>query len=109
MKHLSEALLLALLVGAPVMGQEAFYLPPLGQQALWEEFRDVYLGRNRSDLMEFCASGRKINKYGGYYFDPRTQKKKLELALSKGLSKKMADAMLSGTAAAMAIACPEVR
>ena len=92
-----------------MMGQEAFYLPPLGQQVLWEEFRDVYLGRNRSDLMEFCASGRKINKYGGYYFDPRTQKKKLELALSKGLSKKMADAMLSGTAAAMAIACPEVR
>jgi len=98
-KHLPEALLLALVVAAPAGAKPA----------LWEEFRDIYLGRNRSDLMEYCSSGRKINQDGGYYFDPRTQRKKKELMTSRGLSIEMADAMLAGTAAAMAIACPEVR
>ena len=59
--------------------------------------------------MEDCAIGRKINQIGEYYFDPRLQNKRKERMLSKGASIEIADAMLAGQAAAMAVACPEVR
>ena len=98
-QHLPKALLLALLVGAPAEAK-----PPL-----WEIFRDVFLGPNRSDLMEECAEGRKINQIGAYYFDTRLQDKRKERMLSKGASIEIADAMLAGRAASMAVACPEVR
>ena len=97
-KHLPKALLLALLVGAPA-----------GAKPLWEGIRDIYLGPERSDLMEDCAIGRKINQIGEYYFDPRLQNKRKERMLSKGASIEIADAMLAGQAAAMAVAFPEVR
>ena len=97
-KYLPKALLLALLVGSPV-----------GAKLLWEEFRDMYLGIGRSDLMQYCAVGRIVNQNNLYYFDPRLQNKNKEMMLSKGASIEIADAMLAGQAAAMAVACPEVR
>ena len=102
-KYLPKALLLALLVGAPVMGKPV----------TWDFARDFFLGRGRSDLMEECAEGRKINQIGAYYFDTRLQDKRKERMLSKLLPKDASieieiDAMLAGRAAAMAVACPNV-
>ena len=99
-KYLPKALLLALLVGSPVMGETV----------TWDFARDFFLGRGRSYLMEDCAIGRKINQIGEYYFDPRLQNKTKERILSKDASIEIEiDAYLAGRAAAMAVACPEVR
>ena len=64
--------------------------------------------------MEECADGRKTNQYGAYYFDSRLQDKRKESLLSKILPNDASneieiDAFLAGRAAAMAVACPEVR
>ncbi len=50
-KYLSKALLLALLVAAPV----------IAKQAEWEKYRNQLLGPMRVELMESCALGRKFN------------------------------------------------
>ena len=98
MQHLPKALLLALLVGAPVMGQEG-----------WAGFRDLWLGQFRGDLMDFCNIGRRTNSYGQSYWAQGTDTMARELSIKSGKSEETAKNMLSGLAAAMAVACPEVR
>jgi len=100
-QHLPKALLLALLVGAPVVAK-----PPL-----WEGFRDSYLqGGNRSTLMKNCSVGRELNQQGlNYWGDIYQRKVKERIMISTGISDQIYHEMNNGLAAAMAIACPEVR
>ena len=98
MQHLPKAVLLALLVGAPVMGQQE-----------WAGFRDLWLGQFRGDLMDFCNIGRRTNSYGQSYWAQGTDTMARELSIKSGKSEETAKNMLSGLAAAMAVACPEVR
>ena len=97
-QHLPKALLLALLVGSPVMAQTY----------TWDQWRDVYLGPGRSQLMERCALGRSLNLKGLSYFDSRFIESRKADFLRQGLSEHFL-AQSSGKAAAMAVACPEVR
>lgn len=100
MKHLPKALLLAMLVGAPGVAK-----PPL-----WEGFRDSFLGRNRSDLMSSCSVGRELNHRGlNYWGDLYQRKVKERVMRSTGVSDQVYYEMNNGLAAAMAVACPEVR
>ena len=78
-------------------------------EGTWAYFRDIYLGPKRQDLMESCANGRRINQEGGFYFDLEKQDETMKFMLSKGTSRKITEAITSGKAAAMAVACPEVR
>ena len=64
-KHIPNALLLALLVATPVMAQ-------LGKD--WSWWREYLLGPGSDQLMTSCATGRAANKGGVSYFDPYMQK-----------------------------------
>jgi hypothetical protein len=97
-QHLPKALLLALLVGAPVMGQQE-----------WAEFRDLWLGQFRGNLMYFCNIGRRLNSNGQSYWEEGTGTMARELSIKSGKSEETAKNILSGLAAAMAVACPEVK
>lgn len=94
-KNLPRALLLALLVGSPVMAQ----------QALWEEDRDTYLGPQRYHLMAYCGSGKEDNlKNKSFFASERVRG--VEKEAQKTINS--IDSLLSGMAAAMAIVCPSV-
>ncbi len=99
MKHLPKALLLALLVGTPAFGQEKD----------WRSYRERGLGPDRSWTMAACAEGRKNNQRNQSYWGDleTTLKVRNELAAIHGSTTK-AEAIHSGLAAAMAIACPNV-
>ena len=100
MKHLPKALLLALLVGAPAVGQTI----------TWEGARDAYLGQGRSELMRNCSVGRELNHRGLNYWDGLYQREVKEKVMrSTGVSDQFYYEMNNGLAAAMAVACPEVR
>jgi len=105
-KHLSKALLLALLVGVPA----------IAETRTWEHNRDIFLGAFRSTLMEDCAIGRKMNTADTSYWDPKIVEQHRQAvrkaALSGGPTEtslyEQLEAIRSGQAAAMAIACPTV-
>ena len=100
MKHLPKALLLALLVGVPAVGQTI----------TWEGARDVYLGQGRSELMGNCSAGRELNQQGINYWGDLYQGIVTERYMRRNnISDQVYSAMSNGLAAAMAIACPEVR
>ena len=99
MQHLSKALLLALLVGEPVMAQTY----------TWDQWRDIYLGQWRSELMSHCAEARNFNRDNDYYFSDRWHRWRVNFYTARGVSYQTTNALLTGLAAAMAIACPEVR
>ena len=78
-------------------------------QPEWFEFRDALLGRKRSDLMIFCSMGRDYNSIGESYWSSRlANRSKADVIRSSG-SEATASAFMSGLAAAMNIACPDVR
>ena len=92
--------MLALLVGSPVMGQTI----------TWQGARDVYLGQGRSELMGNCSAGRELNQQGiNYWGDLYQRKVKERVMRSTGVSDQVYYEMNNGLAAAMAVACPEVR
>lgn len=99
MKHLPKALLLALLVGAPVMAQ---------QQNDYRYWRDQFLGPGRNILMELCADGRKANRQGISYWDYRDQQAIREAALKRGRPPALIEAYEAGKASAMNNSCPNV-
>ena len=97
-KHLSKALLLALLVATPVMAQQNDY----------RYWRDFLLGPGMDLLMGRCASGRKANARGLSNFEEVFQKAFLRGLLKSGMSLREANAMQAGDAAAMRPVCPTV-
>lgn len=101
MQHLPKALLLALLVGTPVMAQR--------YAQTWDEFREALLGPNRAMLMASCAEARNFNRDNDYYFSDRWHRWRVNFYTARGVSYQTTNALLTGLAAAMAIACPEVR
>ena len=98
-KYLPRALLLALLVGAPVMAQ---------QKNDYRFWRDVFLGQWRNNLMEVCSDGKKFNSRGLSYWDYRVAKLNRDDALKRGEPPAEFDAYQAGKASAMNIACPNV-
>ena len=98
MQHLPKALLLALLVGAPVMAQKSDY----------RYWRDFLLGPAVDLLMERCATGRKSNAYGMTIFSERLREIAVRAFLKDGWSLIEANAMVAGEAAAMRQVCPNV-
>ena len=97
-QHLPKALLLALLVGAPVMAK----------QAEWEKYRDELLGPMRVKLMESCALGNKFNAAKLSYWEPKSSQRLQNYVLSQGETLKKFLAYTSGEAAAMKTVCPNV-
>ena len=98
MQHLPKALLLALLVGGPVMGQED-----------WKYYRDKYLGPDRTWLMVSCAGGRKKNQNNqSFWGDMETFVKDRAKIEELGISATKQHAIGSGLTAAMAVVCPNV-
>jgi len=98
MRHLPKALLLALLVGTPAMAQTR----------TWENWRDEMLTWNRSRMMEFCEKGRRMNANGKGWFSREFNEIRRETARQNGFKMADLEAFMSGSAAAMAIACPTV-
>ena len=97
-QHLPKALLLALLVGAPLMAK----------QAEWEKYRDQLLGPMRVKLMESCALGNKFNAAKLSYWEPKSSQRLQNYVLSQGETLKKFLAYTSGEAAAMKTVCPNV-
>ena len=97
-KHLSRALLLALLVATPVMAQQSDY----------RYFRDFLLGPAVDLLKEKCATGMKSNAYGMTIFSQRLREIAVRAFLKDGRSLIEANAMVAGEAAAMRQVCPNV-
>ena len=102
MKHLPRALLVALLVGTTGCSQQSMSNEP---QATWEGAKAYLLGPGRHELMELCSLGGQLNSQGLSAFNQQAQL----AAQKKAGSAANADAYLAGRAAAMAVACPEVR
>ena len=98
MKQLPRALLLALLVGTPV----------IAQNVTWDVARDFYLGPGRMSLMGRCGFGKSVNLNGVSVFNKEYRTINRKFLLEDGASEQLADTMQSGMAAAMAIACPNV-
>ena len=97
-KFLPKALLLALLVAAPV----------IAKQAEWEKYRNKLLGPMRVELMESCALGRKFNAAKLSYWEPKSKQRLQNYVVSQGGTVKEFRAYTSGEAAAMKTACPNV-
>ena len=96
-KHLPTALLLALLVCSPAVGQED-----------WTYYRDTFLGPNRSLTMGSCAGGKKKNQKNQSLWDLETTLKDRAKLEELGISATKQEAMMSGQTAAMAVVCPNV-
>jgi hypothetical protein len=97
LKLLPKAVLLSLLFSMPVIAQ----IPE------WQVFRDMLLGESRSRLMESCSNGRNWNSNGTSFWNPKLIEEQRQHAIAGGRGSSI-DAVLSGQAAAMAIACPTV-
>ena len=97
LQNLPKALLLALLVGAPVMGQTV----------TWEASRDFLLGSGRNFLMYHCGLGKQLNQRNESYWA-----NKKTIAINKKFNKEngeeLTHAMTSGLSNAMAVVCPNV-
>ena len=97
-KYLPKALLLALLVGAPVVGQEKD----------WKYYRDQGLGPDLSWIKVACAEGQKENQRNQSYWGYMETALKTRDALVAIHGATKADAIRSGLTAAMAVVCPNV-
>ena len=101
-QHLPKALLLALLVVSNGCSQQSISNEP---KATWEGAKAYLLGPGRHELMEICDMGRQLNSLGQSAYSEQVQ----SAVRKKAESAAKADAYLAGRAAAMAVACPEVR
>lgn len=101
-QHLPKTLLLALLVGTSGCSQQSMSNAP---QATWKGAKAYLLGPGRHELMELCSLGGQLNSQGISAFNEYAK----SAVQKKAGSAANADAYLAGRAAAMAVACPEVR
>jgi len=115
MKHLSKALLLALMVGVPAMAQQIASFPYEAYD--YRVWRNRLLGPDREQLMRICELARRVNLSGMSYYNPEFMRIDRNNAFrplrlrgigSEDERERVVTAMLSGQAAAIAIACPYV-
>lgn len=81
--------------------------PSKAQIVTWVKARDLLPGPQRALLMQGCVIGRYRNLRGQSYFDPLEMSRRKDFLLQAG-SEKNVDAVMSGQATALAIACPTV-
>ena len=74
----------------------------------WRYWRDVFLGPARVKLMTTCSLARDINDSGKSYWSPETRQR-VEGMLIREFGEAHAQAFYAGQAAAMSVACPDVR
>jgi len=85
-----------ILGGVPVHGQS------------WLRIRDELLGSGRGELMVACAQGRQSNSIRESYWEYNRQALLKQYLLTTGVSMGYVKQFMSGLAAAMSLACPEV-
>lgn len=81
----------------------------------WQESRDFFLTQKRADLTELCGAARQLNSRGELFWTSDTRsmfrRELMKEATADGvrLTPDQVDAHLRGMAAAMQVACPDVR